>query len=177
MRKKITVLALAISLAASATACGSDEESAPPQYTGTDVGMIDPQQSDAGVIAQSAARLVMTWNPAEEASPWQVSAEGIEQNLGGKLAQRASNPTSKDAQADKPQQWDSWAQAKARVQAVADTPQITELGETTAKAKVRVMRELTYPDGSRSDLPEVTLTLTLKKDGDNWRATDLSGWP
>lgn len=175
-RTKFAAVALClVMVAGGATACGSDEhtDSAPEH---NDVGAADPMVSDAGVVAQNVTRILLTWTPADQDSPWAVPG-GTVNMLGGKAKELALHPSSDDAKSYRPSAWNDWASADARLQGIAQTGEIQDQSDDAARVHVPAHQELIYPDGSRSVQPELNLTVTLERNGEQWLVTKITGWP
>ena len=169
MKRAAVVAMLVATLGGGVVACGHDDE---PEHTGSDVGMTDPQQTDPGVIAQSVARVMLSWEPARQESPFDVPVE-VKDQTGGRLAQMLESPSHEDMKQWKPEQWDSWASGHVHVKGFADTPTTSGSG---AKRTVRmdVVQRLDYPDGTRSTWRTSEATAEVEQHGGTWIVTSLT---
>lgn len=160
---------LVVTLGGTVTACGHDDE---PEHKGTDVGMTDPQQADPGVIAQSVTRVMLSWEPARQESPFDVPAE-VKKQTGGTLKQMLDSPSHDDLKQWKPEQWESWASGKVQVKGFADTPTTSGSG---AKRTVRMdaVQRLDYPDGTGSTWRTSEATAEVEQHGSTWIVTSLT---
>lgn len=154
------------------TACGSDDSDPTTQHTGSDAGMTDPSVSDPGVIAQGVSRILLTWNPAERSSPYDVP-ESVATQTSGTLRQLIDNPTGKDARRDTPRPWNDWKAADATIAGFVDTPEVTEEGDKRT-VTMGFTQRLDYPDGSSSTYRRGTVIATVIPAGESWTVDDLS---
>lgn len=176
-RTKFVSVALCLAMVAGgSTACGSSEEQPAAAHEHNDVGAADPMVSDAGVVAQNVTRILLTWTPADQDSPWAVPG-GTVNLLGGKAKELALHPSSDEAESYRPSAWNDWASANARLQGIAQTGEIQDQSDDAARVHVPAHQELIYPDGSRSVQPDLNLTVTLERSGEQWLVTEITGWP
>ncbi|WP_426722040.1 hypothetical protein [Corynebacterium auriscanis] len=167
-RAAVTAMLVA-TLGGGVAACSHGDE---PEHKGTDVDISDPQQADPGVIAQSVTRVLLSWDPAKQESPFDVPAE-VKKQTGGKLAQMLESPSREDVKRWKPEEWESWAIGNVQMKGFADTPTTSGDG---AKRTVRmnVVQRLNYPDGTRSTWLTSEATAKVEQHGNTWIVTSLT---
>lgn len=173
-RWSTALLAGATASALVLTGCGSDDEHAGHEHTGSDAHEhIDPIAADPAVTAQAVASTVLTWNPAQQDSPWELATNFIEDTLTGDLADKAGEPSSSAAMADRPKQWDGWAAGGATMKAVVLDVELADEDDDEVTAVVEVQQTLNYPDGSSSRWKKSTQEVHLVAENGRWKANSL----
>ena len=170
--RAVAVAVICTVTVAGASGCGSDDPDPTTQHTGSDAGMTDPSVGDPGVIAQGVSRILLTWNPAERSSPYDVP-ESVASQTSGTLRRLIDDPAGKDARRDTPSAWNDWKAANATIAGFVDTPKVTEEGDKRT-VTMGFTQRLDYPDGSSSTYRRGTVIATVIPAGDSWTVDDLS---
>lgn len=125
----------------------------------------DPLVTDPSLAAAAAMKALMSWQPAEQASP-QDSAAAISERLTGELGQYAA---AGEPDPVLPRLWDTWAVSGDMVNAVAETTDLEfNDEETAAQASVTVEQSVWHPDGR--------ITPYSRFDADVWVIVEDGKW-
>lgn len=130
---------------------------------------IDPITT-ADEVAVAAMAGVHTWTPADQQSPWDAM-HAISDRFTGPMAEAAAARPDPDPT---PRQWAAWARSGDRVigaseLAAGQDPVPDE--DTSAKRVVDVRQKVLHPDGETTPLEDITVAVTLDRDGDQWKVS------
>lgn len=163
------LVALAAGGALVMAGCGSEDDHDGHSHTGSDAGEhIDPVAEDAAIAATSVAVTLLNWTPAQQDSPWDVSAEQAD-IFTGELAAKITDLSGENI----PEQWAGWAAAGATVRSVVLDAEVTDESETEAKVIATVRQELAYPDGGRSTWKTSDYDIGLVAEDGRWKADTM----
>lgn len=143
------------------------------EHLGTDHSheVTDPLAGDPGQAATSAMTALMTWNPANQASP-QESAAAIGERLKGVLGDYAS---SGEPDSVLPQMWDTWADDGDSVHAVAVLGEggvVTNPAGDGAEVDVDVTQTVWHSSGDTTPFSEFSATVTVDLVEGEWKASN-----
>lgn len=176
MRIQRTAAAVTLTAAAAIAlaGCGSDSGDAP--HTGTDdhaaINPLSPQEIDADQTAITAMQMILSWQPAIDASkgdalvrakPW----------LGGDLLAAAEEGKSVSIRPDR--DWQQWAAAKDALTANcarSDTTPAAPAGMRTVVIDVTCRQSVLHATGQSTPRTPETWRATVTRTDDGWRLTD-----
>ncbi|RRO90231.1 hypothetical protein [Corynebacterium bovis] len=162
--------ALAVAVVLVLSGCGSNSSDVPAGSD--DHVVIDPVVVDPAPAAMSVLTTLLSWNPAAQSGPLDVSVDAADRLLAGGLRDQATHPRTASGVLATPAGWDGWAGAGAQVRAIVPEVVVRDdpADDSARLVDAVVEQTLVYPDGSRSDLARWEVTVHLVSEGGRWRA-------
>lgn len=156
------------------TGCGSDDESAETEHTGSDDHEhIDPVANDPAIAARAVATSLLSYDPADRVSPCDVADNVALLMLTGELAAAAEAPESPECMDKRPEQWSDWGAANAQIKAIITDTDVVDESDSEATVITTVRQSLSYPDGGSSTWSTTTQEIHLVAEDDRWKATSI----
>lgn len=176
MRIQRTAAAVTLTAAAAIALAGCGSDSQQVSHTGTDdhaaINPLSPQEIDADQTAITAMQMILSWQPAVDASksdalvrakPW----------LGGDLLAAAEEGKSVSIRPDR--DWQQWAAAKDALTANcarSDTTPAAPAGMRTVVIDVTCRQSVLHATGQSTPRTPETWRTTVTRTDAGWRLTD-----
>ncbi|MBB3116917.1 hypothetical protein [Corynebacterium bovis] len=166
--------ALAVAVVLVLSGCGSNSSDVP---AGSDeTAVIDPVAFDPAPAAMSVLTTLLSWTPAAQSGPLDIPVDAADRLLAGGLRDQATHPRTASGVLAKPAGWDGWAAAGAQVRAIVPTATVRDdpVDDSARLVDATVEQTLAYPDGSRSDLARMRVTVHLVSVDGRWAADGIT---
>ena len=166
--------ALAVAVVLVLSGCGSNSSDVPAGSD--DHVVIDPVVVDPAPAATSVLTTLLSWNPAAQSGPLDIPVDAADRLLAGGLRDQATHPRTASGVLAKPAGWDGWAGAGAQVRAIVPTATVRDdpADDSARLVDAVVEQTLAYPDGSRSQLARMRVTVHLVSVEGRWAADGIT---
>lgn len=174
-RRGLAAVVVAVSLVLSGCGSGGGGEADVPAGADDHV-VIDPVAFDPAPAATSVLTTLLSWTPAAQSGPLDIPVDAADRLLAGGLRDQATHPRTASGVLAKPAGWDGWAGAGAQVRAIVPEVVVRDdpADDSARLVDATVEQTVAYPDGSRSDLARMRVTVHLVSVGGRWAADALT---